>query len=411
MKLNNEIPWDELKGAKVVLGLSGGVDSSVSAAILKQHGLEVTALFMKNWEEDDTDSYCAAAKDREDAQKVCDKLGIELKTINFAAEYWDRVFENFLSEYRAGRTPNPDVLCNKEIKFKAFFDYAVNYLKADFIATGHYATRSFHSDDGLTYLMRSADENKDQSYFLYAIDGDVLARVLFPVGSLHKRQVRQKAASLGLVTADKKDSTGICFIGEKRFKEFLKNYLPAQKGEIVTKDGTVIGEHEGIMYYTIGQRKGLHIGGRSDGTGEPWYVAEKDVINNRLIAAQGRSSDVLHATGLFAVKRSFIAKEPSYPVKLTCKIRYRQQDLPCTVTEVVKEDADADLGCDTSGNLNGEKVLEGSMAKVPDCSSHDTTCLKVMFDKPVPAVAPGQSVVFYDGPLCLGGAVIDKAVK
>lgn len=375
MQLDNHTPWEELKGAHVVLGLSGGVDSSVSAAILKEHGLKVTALFMKNWEEDDTESYCAAAQDREDAQKVCDALGIELLTINFAQEYWDRVFEHFLSEYQAGRTPNPDILCNKEIKFKAFFDYAVKILKADYIATGHYASRSFKSEDGLTHLMRSADENKDQTYFLHAIDGHVLDRVLFPVGDLHKTQVRAIAESCGLATAKKKDSTGICFIGEKRFHQFLEHYLPAQKGEIVTVDGEVVGEHDGLMFATIGQRKGLHIGGRKDGSGEAWYVVDKDLKNNRLIVAQGHAHEALKCRGLIALKPTFICREPETPKHLTCKIRYRQPDVPCTLY----------------------KEQDG--------------VLKVIFDSPTIAVAPGQSVVFYDGAECLGGAVIEQAIK
>ena len=374
MQLDNQIPWDKLQGAHVVLGLSGGVDSSVSAAILKKHGLKVTALFMKNWEEDDTDSYCAAAQDREDAQKVCDKLGIELKTINFAQEYWDRVFENFLSEYKAGRTPNPDILCNKEIKFKAFFDYALKVLKADFIATGHYATRSFNAKDGLTHLMRAFDSNKDQTYFLHAIDGKVLDKVLFPVGDLEKPHVREIASDLGLATAKKKDSTGICFIGEKRFHQFLEHYLPAQKGKIVTVDGKVVGEHDGLMFATIGQRKGLHIGGTKEGSGEAWYVVDKYLKNNRLIVAKGHDNSALKATGLYALNETFITKEPTYPVHLTCKIRYRQPDVPCTLDR------------------------EGKM-------------LKITFDEPTIAVAPGQSVVFYQGAECLGGAVIERAIK
>lgn len=366
------IPWDELQGKSVVVGLSGGVDSSVSAAILKEHGMKVTALFMKNWEEDDTDSYCSAAVDREDAQAVCDTLGIELKTINFAAEYWDSVFEIFLSEYKAGRTPNPDILCNKEIKFKAFMDYAIEDLNADFIATGHYCRRSFNTSKA--HLMRGADPNKDQSYFLHAINGSVLDRVLFPVGDIEKPVVRQMALERGLKTAKKKDSTGICFIGEKRFHEFLSRYLPSKKGPIKTPDGTVVGEHDGLMYATIGQRKGLNIGGRTDSNGEPWYVAAKDIPNNTLIVVQGHDHPLLFSHGLHALNETWITSCPELPFKCTCKIRYRQPDVKCTL----------------------ERTADG---------------LDVIFDAPTAAVAPGQSVVFYNGEDCLGGAVIASSIN
>ena len=372
MILDPKIPYDKLKGKHVVLGLSGGVDSSVSAALLKEHGMKVTALFMKNWEEDDTNSYCAAAQDREDAQKVCDKLGIELKTINFAAEYWDNVFEIFLSEYKAGRTPNPDILCNKEIKFKAFMQYAFEVLDADFIATGHYCQRSFNTERA--HLMRGEDTNKDQSYFLHAIGQNILERVLFPVGDIEKPKVRAIAESLGLATAKKKDSTGICFIGEKRFHEFLSKYIPAQPGLIKTVDGEVVGKHDGLMYATIGQRKGLHIGGTKDSNGKPWYVVEKDVKNNVLIVAEGNDDKALYSNGLYAIQESWITECPKLPFECTCKIRYRQPDVACTI-------------------------------------DRDGQNLKVMFKNPVAAVAPGQSVVFYDGMDCLGGAVIDKHIK
>ena len=372
--IDPDIPWEELRGKNVVVGLSGGVDSSLSAALLKEHGLNVTALFMKNWEEDDTDTYCSAAKDREDAQAVCDKLGIELKTINFAAEYWDRVFEIFLSEYQAGRTPNPDILCNKEIKFKAFMDYATQVLKADCIATGHYCRRSFGPEPAL--LLRGSDQNKDQSYFLHAIDGRVLPRVLFPVGDLEKPTVRAMAARRGLSTASKKDSTGICFIGERRFHEFLSRYLPAKPGPIITTDGEVIGEHDGLMYCTIGQRRGLRIGGRKDDSGTPWYVVDKDIAHNALIVAEGHDNPALFAKGLIAINESWIAGAPQLPgFSCSCKIRYRQPDIPCTLNRI------------------DEKHIE------------------VLFEKPVAAVAPGQSAVFYSGEVCLGGAVIEKAIK
>ncbi len=367
-----EIPYSKLQGKHVVLGLSGGVDSSVSAAILKEHGLHVTAVFMKNWEEDDTDSYCAAAVDREDAEKVCRLLDIELKTVNFADEYWDRVFENFLSEYKAGRTPNPDILCNKEIKFKAFLDYAVEGLHADYIATGHYCRRSFNTKDA--HLLRGSDNNKDQSYFLHAIGRNILNKVLFPVGDMEKPEVRAYAQKLGLPTAKKKDSTGICFIGEKRFREFLTKYLPAKPGPIKTVDGEYIGEHQGLMYTTIGQRKGLYIGGREGSNGKPWYVVDKDIKNNTLIVAEGNDDKALYSTGLYALNPTFIVDTPEYPLTCTCKIRYRQPDVKCTVYK------------------------EGDG-------------LRVMFDKPVAAVAPGQSVVFYQDEDCLGGAVIDSHIK
>lgn len=372
---NYQIPYSRLRGSHVVLGLSGGVDSSVSAALLKEQGLKVTALFMKNWEEDDTESYCAAAQDREDAQKVCDLLGIELKTINFAAEYWDRVFENFLAEYKAGRTPNPDILCNKEIKFKAFFDYACRILKADFIATGHYALRSFDDPDGRVRLLRSLDENKDQSYFLHAIDGRVLPRVLFPVGHLHKPQVREIAENLGLATARKKDSTGICFIGEKRFHKFLQQYLPAQPGDIVSTDGRVLGRHDGLMFATIGQRKGLGIGGVKNSSGEAWYVVDKDLQKNQLIVAQGHRSGALYCRVLTGVNETFIGEVPELPLRCSCKIRYRAPDAWCTVSRL------------------------------------DRGRLRVEFDQPVLAAAPGQSAVFYQGAVCLGGCVIDQVLE
>lgn len=381
-----EIPYEELQGKKVVVGISGGVDSSVSAALLKEAGMDVTALFMKNWEEDDTSTVCAAAVDREDAAKVCERLGIELKTINFAAEYWDRVFENFLQEYSAGRTPNPDILCNKEIKFKAFLDYALEDLHADFIATGHYCLRSFDGGiDAPAHLLRGLDSNKDQSYFLHAIGPNKLNKVLFPVGHLPKPEVRALAAERGLITADKKDSTGICFIGEKRFNEFLHKYLPhaAQKGPIISTEGKVVGEHPGLMYCTIGQRKGLHIGGSRDGNGEAWYVVAKDLKNNALIVAQGHNNPALFSSGLYASQETWIIAPPPMPLECTCKIRYRQPDVKCVVER-------------TSVSLEGQEPRE---------------MLKVTFPEPVSAVAPGQSVVFYRGADCLGGAIIESAIK
>ncbi|MCR5085079.1 MAG: tRNA 2-thiouridine(34) synthase MnmA [Succinivibrionaceae bacterium] len=368
------IPWDELRGRRVVVGLSGGVDSSVSAALLKRHGLEVTALFMKNWEEDDTPSHCAAAEDREDAQQVCDLLGIRLETINFAAEYWDQVFERFLSEYGRGRTPNPDILCNSEIKFRAFLDYATSALGADLIATGHYCRRTY--GEGPTRLLRGVDPGKDQSYFLHAISGAALSRTIFPIGGMLKREeVRPLAEELRLPTAQKRDSTGICFIGERHFKEFLGRYLPQKRGPIVDTAGHQVGEHDGLAFLTIGQRHGLSIGGRQDGDGRPWYVVGKDLEKNTLIVAQGSDHEALLSKALIASNPAFIAGQPPLPLHCTCKIRYRQADVGCTIH---------DLG---------------------------NQALGVAFDGPVAAVAPGQSVVFYLGEECLGGAVIEQALK
>ncbi|MBE2898884.1 tRNA 2-thiouridine(34) synthase MnmA, partial [Pasteurellaceae bacterium 20609_3] len=315
---------------KVIVGMSGGVDSSVSAYILQAQGYRVEGLFMKNWEEDDDSEYCSAAADLADAQAVCDKLGITLHKINFAAEYWDNVFEHFLAEYKAGRTPNPDILCNKEIKFKAFLDYAAEDLGADFIATGHYVRRG--ERNGKTALLRGLDGNKDQSYFLYTLSYEQVAQSLFPVGELEKPVVRQIAEELGLVTAKKKDSTGICFIGERKFKDFLARYLPAQPGNIRTVDGEVIGQHDGLMYHTLGQRKGLGIGGLKNAGEEAWYVVDKDVANNELIVAQGHDHPRLFSQGLIAQQLHWVDRE-TLTGEITCsvKTRYRQQDIPCRV--------------------------------------------------------------------------------
>lgn len=356
---------------KVIVGMSGGVDSSVSAWLLQQQGYQVEGLFMKNWEEDDGEEYCTAAADLADAQAVCDKLGIELHTVNFAAEYWDNVFELFLAEYKAGRTPNPDILCNKEIKFKAFLEFAAEDLGADYIATGHYVRRA--DVDGKSRLLRGLDSNKDQSYFLYTLSHEQIAQSLFPVGELEKPQVRKIAEDLGLVTAKKKDSTGICFIGERKFREFLGRYLPAQPGKIITVDGDEIGEHQGLMYHTLGQRKGLGIGGTKDGTEEPWYVVDKDVENNILIVAQGHEHPRLMSVGLIAQQLHWVDREPfTGTMRCTVKTRYRQTDIPCTV-----------------------KAL-------------DDDRIEVIFDEPVAAVTPGQSAVFYNGEVCLGGGIIEQ---
>ncbi|WP_339722389.1 tRNA 2-thiouridine(34) synthase MnmA [uncultured Paraglaciecola sp.] len=359
---------------KVVVGMSGGVDSSVSAYLLKEQGYQVEGLFMKNWEEDDNDEYCAAAEDLKDAQAVSDKLGITLHTINFAAEYWDNVFEYFLAEYKAGRTPNPDIMCNKEIKFKAFLEFAAEELDADYIATGHYVQRSNQS--GQWQMLRGLDGNKDQSYFLYTLGEQHIAQTLFPIGHLEKPKVREIALAQDLVTHDKKDSTGICFIGERKFKDFLAQYLPAQPGEIETAEGQVIGKHEGLMYHTLGQRKGLLIGGMKEYGEEPWYVVDKDIQRNVLIVGQGANHPRLYSTGLLANQLHWVdRKGPQQSIKCSVKTRYRQQDIPCQITP----------------NSDGS--------------------LLVKFDEPQKAVTPGQSAVFYQNEICLGGGIIENYIR
>lgn len=363
---------------RVIVGMSGGVDSSVSALLLKQAGFAVEGLFMKNWEEDDGTEYCTALTDLADAQAVADCIGIVLHTANFAAEYWDRVFEHFLAEYGAGRTPNPDILCNKEIKFRAFLDYAMT-LGADYIATGHYARRSFTDVNGKANLLRGLDDNKDQSYFLHAVGGDKLAKTLFPVGELPKPQVRAIAEQHGLATAHKKDSTGICFIGERRFKDFLQQYLPAKPGEIYTDDGVCIGQHDGLMYYTLGQRGGIGIGGVKDRDEAAWFVLDKDLANNRLIVGQGHDHPRLQSTALAAYQVDWVVAPPSQVfdtdgLRCTAKTRYRQPDQTCTVY----------------------------------ADNTDASRIRVVFDTPQRAVTPGQSCVLYDGAVCLGGGVIES---
>lgn len=319
---------------RVIVGMSGGVDSSVSALLLLQQGYQVEGLFMKNWDEDDGTEYCTAREDLADAQAVCDRIGIKLHTANFAAEYWDNVFEHFLAEYKAGRTPNPDILCNREIKFKAFLDYAL-MLGADLIATGHYVRR--RDRDGRTELLKGLDPNKDQSYFLHAVGGEQIARSLFPVGELEKPEVRAIAEKHGLATAKKKDSTGICFIGERRFTDFLKQYLPAQPGDIETTEGKVIGRHSGLMYHTIGQRQGLGIGGLKEAGDDPWYVLGKDLQRNVLLVGQGNDHPLLFSRALLASRIYWVNPvELERPRRLRAKVRYRQSDQDCVLEKTAE---------------------------------------------------------------------------
>ncbi|MBO4384682.1 MAG: tRNA 2-thiouridine(34) synthase MnmA [Clostridia bacterium] len=356
-----------MSGERVIVGLSGGVDSSVAALILKDRGYDVVGVFMKNWEEKDENGVCTATADREDAMRVAERIGIPCYTVNFTKEYMDRVFSYFLDEYRKLRTPNPDILCNTEIKFKAFLDFAMS-MDARYLATGHYAR--LDRSGGRLRLLRAADLNKDQTYFLAGLDSAQLENVLFPVGDIGKTEVRRIAREAGLATAAKKDSTGVCFIGERDFKKFLMGFLPAQAGDIVGLDGRVLGRHDGLMYYTMGQRKGLGIGGKDFGTGESWFVVGKDVKNNLLIVQQGEHEE-LFSTSLTCDKVSFISKKPEDSFRCTAKFRYRQPDQGVTVKM-------AGEGC----------VIE--------------------FDEPQRAVTKGQWAVLYDGDECLGGGEIDS---
>lgn len=361
------------KPAHIIVGMSGGVDSSVAAHLLKQDGHYVEGVFMKNWEDDDTETYCPASQDMADAQAVCDVLGIPLHRINFADLYWQRVFSYFLDEYAKGRTPNPDVLCNKEIKFKAFLDYA-KQRGADFIATGHYARSK--NLQGSTQLLKAHDQLKDQSYFLHALNETQLAHSLFPLGELTKEEVRVIAKKMNFKNHAKKDSTGICFIGERKFKTFLNEYLPAKPGAIKSDDGKIRGQHDGLMFYTIGQRQGLNIGGQKDKHESPWYVAEKNIAENTLIVVQGSNHPALFKQSLVASNVHWINPPTNFPLRVHAKTRYRQPDQACTIEPIAHENA--------------------------------THTYRVLFDAPQRAVTEGQAVVFYQGDVCLGGGIIES---
>ena len=360
------------KTEKIIIGMSGGVDSSVAAALLIEQGYDVEGLFMKNWEEDDDEEYCAAKVDLADAQSVCGDLDIKCHTINFASEYWDRVFKIFLDEYSAGRTPNPDILCNKEIKFRAFLDHAIT-LGADKIATGHYARTD--TVDGEARLLRGVDQNKDQSYFLYTLNQHQLSHTLFPIGEFEKGRIREIAKEKNLTTHDKKDSTGICFIGERRFDTFLQKYLPAKPGKILSVDNEELGTHNGLMLYTYGQRKGLGIGGLVNADEAPWYVTGKELSSNTLIVAQGHNHPDLFHTTLECSQLHWVNNiTPQNSFSCSAKIRYRQKDQSCFVEAI---------------------------------ADNDNTQFKVRFDEAQRAMTPGQSIVFYDNDVCLGGGIID----
>ena len=353
---------------RIVVGMSGGVDSSVAALLLKEQGYDVVGLFMKNWEDDDDDEYCSSRQDLVDAVSVADRIGIDIEAVNFSKEYKDRVFSEFLREYKSGRTTNPDVLCNAEIKFRAFLDHAMA-MGAERIATGHYA--QVRETDGLCQLLKAEDGTKDQSYFLYRLNQGQLSKTLFPLGGLYKREVREIAQKAGLANFAKKDSTGICFIGERPFREFLNRYIPSEPGEIWAVDGRMVGRHMGLMFYTIGQRQGLGIGGTREGDGDAWYVAGKDMPNNRLIVVQGREHDALLSNTLHSADLNWISGEPPHCNWVyAAKTRYRQKDAPCSINRVNAEHCE------------------------------------ITFAESQWAVTPGQSVVLYESRVCLGGGII-----
>src|SRR5688572_9374861 len=358
---------------RIVVGMSGGVDSTIAALLLKREGHDVTGLFMKNWEDDDTAEYCTSREDLVDAVAAAEHIGIEIEAVNFSAEYQERVFTGFLAEYQAGRTPNPDVLCNAEIKFRAFLDHALT-LGADYIATGHYA--QLREVDGLHQLLKAEDGTKDQSYFLYRLNQQQLSKTLFPIGGLYKRDVREIARREGLPNHDKRDSTGICFIGERPFREFLNRCLPANPGHIYSLNGRLVGEHMGLMFYTLGQRQGLGIGGTRDGEGDAWYVVDKDLKRNRLLVVQGRENRALYSNSLTAVDLNWISgSAPHCNWVYGAKTRYRQKDAPCTIVNV------------------------------------DSARCTIDFAEAQWAVTPGQSVVVYESRVCLGGGIIEAAQK
>lgn len=369
----------ENKQITVAVGISGGVDSSVAAYLLKQQGYRVFAIFMQNWESDNDDPHCTAEQDLSDARTVCDALGIELHTVNFAQDYWDNVFSHCLLEFKAGRTPNPDILCNREIKFNVLLEHAKS-LGADLLATGHYVRRGDAGDKAT--LLKGVDANKDQSYFLYAITQQQVAQSLFPIGELIKPDVRKIAHEQGFITSTKKDSTGICFIGERRFKTFLSEFILAQPGDMETEDGKVIAKHDGIMFYTIGQRKGLNIGGIKDANEDAWYVLDKDINRNVLIIGQGHNHPRLFKSELMCDQLTWISGTlPDLSKTYRAKTRYRQADQACTIEAI-------------------------PVIPDPDPETSQNSRLKVTFENPQRAITPGQSVVLYDGELCLGGGII-----
>ncbi len=359
---------EDRKNIRVVVGMSGGVDSSVAALRLKEHGYDVIGIFMKNWDDTDENGVCTATEDYNDVIAVCNQIGIPYYAVNFEKQYWDKVFTYFLNEYKAGRTPNPDVMCNKEIKFKAFLEHAMS-LGADYLATGHYARVEYR--DGEYKMLRGLDENKDQTYFLNQLGQEQLSKVMFPIGDIEKSEVRKLAEKANLATASKKDSTGICFIGERNFKEFLSGYLPARPGVMQTMDGVVKGKHDGLMYYTIGQRHGLGIGG----SGEPWFAVGKDLEKNILYVDQGFHNELLYSDSITAADVHWVSDQPVDSFDCTAKFRYRQADNEVHVEMLTDKTA------------------------------------KVTFKNPIRAVTPGQAVVFYDGEVCLGGGTINEVFK